>query len=294
MDPWFKFYAADYLLDEEVDMIPLEAQGILVRLWCLCWRSPVIPASPEILATRTKVDLRTMKKHWVCLQSFFVPVEGGLMSRRLEKERAESQAKSEAHRFGAQKTNEKRWAKRSLSDSPSEDIATVEIIAKRLAQRVAEVSPSESESESEKNNPLPPTGAGTPPANAGPEKAKRKPKWTKALPAEIVSAIKAIRSIPWPTPEQGDYQPDGKTLVPGVSWSEVGANLLEIQGQGADLSVCVAISERAVREWRGGKWIKAPQHFFGKSRDAPFRAYYQAHITNETVRKSALPLESAS
>lgn len=293
MDPWFKFYAADYLLDEEVDMIPLEAQGILVRLWCLCWRSPVIPASPEILATRTKVDLRTMKKHWACLQAFFAPVEGGLMSRRLEKERAESQAKSEAHRFGAQKTNEKRWAKRSLSDSPSEDIATGEIITKRLAQRVAEVSPSESESESEKNNPLPPLGAGTPPAEAGDGKAKRKPKWTKAFPTEIVEAVKAIRSI-WPTPEGGEYQPDGRTLVPGVSPSELASNLNEILGQGAEMPVCVAIAERAVREWKQGKWIKAPQYFFGKSRDAPFRAYYQAHVTNQSIRQTALPLDPAS
>lgn len=146
----------------------------------------------------------------------------------------------------------------------------------------------------EKDNPLPPTGAGTPPADAGLEKAKRKPKWTKALPVEIVQTIKAIKAF-WPTPETGEFQPDGRTPVPGVSWSEVGANLLEIQGQGAELSVCVSIANRAVQEWKGGKWIKAPQYFFGKGRDAPFRAYYQAHVTNQALREAPKPLlETAS
>ena len=144
-----------------------------------------------------------------------------------------------------------------------------------------------------KDNPLPPSGAGTPPAEAGDGKAKRKPKWTKAFPTEIVEAVKAIRSI-WPTPEGGEYQPDGRTLVPGVSPSELASNLNEILGQGAEMTVCVAIAERAVREWKQGKWIKAPQYFFGKSRDAPFRAYYQAHVTNQSIRQTALPLDPAS
>ena len=150
--PWFKFYASDYLLDEDVDMVPLEAQAILVRLWCLCWRSTVIPASPEVLAVRAKVDVRAMKRHWVCLQPFFSKVEGGMVSPRLERERDESRAKSEGHRFGAQKTNEKRWGKRSLSDSPSDHLVSDVSVTKRITKRVAKVSPSESESESEKND----------------------------------------------------------------------------------------------------------------------------------------------
>lgn len=173
MDPWFKFYASDYLLDEEVDVLPLDAQAILVRLWCLCWRSEVIPAAPEILALRTKVDPRVMKRHWDQLQAFFKSVEGGLISLRMERERTESRAKSESHRLGAQRTNEKRWGKRSLSDSPSDPPSDSQAIperaADRIADRIAERSPSESESESEKdnNNPLPPTGPGDPPADAG-------------------------------------------------------------------------------------------------------------------------------
>lgn len=28
-EPWFKFYATDYLCDDRVDALPLEAQGLL-------------------------------------------------------------------------------------------------------------------------------------------------------------------------------------------------------------------------------------------------------------------------
>jgi uncharacterized protein YdaU (DUF1376 family) len=279
MDPWFKFYAADYLLDEDVDMLPLEAQGILVRLWCLCWRSTSIPDAPDLLAKRTKVDPKIMKRHWDRLRVFFCEVEGGLQSNRLERERTESRAKSEGHRFGAQKTNEKRWGKRSLSDSPSDNEPTSEAIAKRITQRVAEVSPSESESDTEKNNPLPPTAS-----PSGEDVKSRKPSWQKAHPPEVVKATQEIKAL-WPTPTADQFQPDGKTLVPGVSSSELACRLADIQHQGADLDVCVKIARRVVSEWQAGKWIKAPQHFFGKAKDAPFRAYYQAHVTTVALRE---------
>jgi len=34
--PWFKFYAADFLMDEKVHKLPPEAQALLVRMWCIC------------------------------------------------------------------------------------------------------------------------------------------------------------------------------------------------------------------------------------------------------------------
>ena len=139
-----------------------------------------------------------------------------------------------------------------------------------------------------KNNPLPPTGAGDPPAVAGPEKkATRKPQWTKSHSDEVVKATQSIREI-WPTPEDGSFQPDRKTPVPGISPSELACRLAEIQGQGADLAICVAIAQRTAQEWKTqGKWIKAPQYFFGSSRDAPWKAYYQAHMTNLRLHEVA-------
>ena len=56
---------------------------------------------------------------------------------------------------------------------------------------------------------------------------------------------------------------------------------------GGDLGVCVAIAKRSVEEYKQGKWIKAVQSFFGKSEDAPWKSYYQAHITNQEVSNAS-------
>ena len=96
----------------------------------------------------------------------------------------------------------------------------------------------------------------------------------------MVAAAREICGF-WPDPKR-DFQPDGKTPVPGISAPEVAVRLSEARKSGAELPVCIAIAKRAVEEFRTGvKWIKAPQHFFGASKDAPFRAYYQAHVTNQ-------------
>lgn len=178
-DPWFKFYAADYLLDEQVDLLPLEAQGILIRLWCLCWRSGSIPDAPDTLALRSKVDARSMRKHWPTLRTFFIVGQDGLVSERMERERTESKAMTEARRIGAQKTNEKRWGKRSESDA--------EVSRPVVAERVAERSVSESESESETTTPTP----------SGPGKPKREPK-VQVLgdyPEELSLAMEHYRGL---------------------------------------------------------------------------------------------------
>jgi hypothetical protein len=132
-----------------------------------------------------------------------------------------------------------------------------------------------------KDNPLPSTAT---PTEAGRDvRQDRKPSWQKVLAPDVVKATKEIRAF-WPSPQQEAFQPDGKTLVPGVSLAELAGRLAEIKTTGADLDICVAIAKRAVEEWRAGKWIKAPQHFFGKSKDAPFRDYYQTHVTNAAMR----------
>ena len=126
--------------------------------------------------------------------------------------------------------------------------------------------------------PLPPAGSGgsAEPKAAPPKRAS----WTQEHSPDVVAAAREICGF-WPDPKR-DFQPDGKTPVPGISAPEVAVRLSEARKSGAELPVCIAIAKRAVEEFReGGKWIKAPQHFFGASKDAPFRAYYQAHVTNQ-------------
>ncbi len=69
--PWFKFYPADYLLDPKVDALPLEAQAILVRLWCIVSRDGEIPDDPKMVARRVGVPPQTMRTHWGKLRCFF-------------------------------------------------------------------------------------------------------------------------------------------------------------------------------------------------------------------------------
>ena len=64
----------------------------------------------------------------------------------------------------------------------------------------------------------------------------------------------------------------------------IGIGLVGVCG---DLGVCVAIAKRSVEEYKQGKWIKAVQSFFGKSEDAPWKSYYQAHITNQEVSNAS-------
>jgi hypothetical protein len=114
------------------------------------------------------------------------------------------------------------------------------------------------------------------------------------MPPDVVAATQEIlEGIPWPSAANGDKQPGSDRPVPGVSAPELAANLAEIQRQGADLDVCVAIARRAVAEWReDGKWTKAPQFFFGRARDSPWQAYYQAHLTNQAAEREAAEREA--
>lgn len=159
MQPWFKFYAADYLLDSDVDRLPLEAQAILVRLWCLAWRDGFIPVDLPVLARRTQVDLKVLRRHFHALAAFFPDAcHEGLQSRRMESERQASLSDSEARRRGAATTNAKRWGQRQPSESPSDRSATTERVAERVGQRVADESVSESDSEVLVPPPTPPVG----------------------------------------------------------------------------------------------------------------------------------------
>ena len=52
--PAFQFYAAEYLADENVQLLSLEQEGIYIRLLAYCWREGSIPAEPEKLARLCK------------------------------------------------------------------------------------------------------------------------------------------------------------------------------------------------------------------------------------------------
>ena len=93
--PWFKFFSADYLLDPDVDAIPPEAEGLLVRMWCICHREGSCPAAPEEIARKTCRSLQYVlqcKRH---CEPFFELQGGRFYSRRMEEEKNRSKQAGE-------------------------------------------------------------------------------------------------------------------------------------------------------------------------------------------------------
>jgi len=90
--PWFKFYASDYFMDAEVDDLPLEAQAILVRMWCICWIEGELPSDLAKLARKLRIEHLHMQNHMQTLHKFFTKTEHGmLISPRMEHERKRSE-----------------------------------------------------------------------------------------------------------------------------------------------------------------------------------------------------------
>jgi len=108
--PWFKLYATDYLLDSRVDSLPLEAQAVLVRMWCLCNIDGCCPSEIEEIARKARLSVQVVAGYVEQLLPFFDVRNGRLYSLRMEEEKR----KSEAAQQGARKRGEQlRLANRS-------------------------------------------------------------------------------------------------------------------------------------------------------------------------------------
>jgi uncharacterized protein YdaU (DUF1376 family) len=52
--PAFQFYAAEYLADENVQLMSLEEEGCYIRLMAYCWREGSVPSDEELLTRLCK------------------------------------------------------------------------------------------------------------------------------------------------------------------------------------------------------------------------------------------------
>ncbi len=98
-EPWFKFWATDYLTDPDVDELTLEAQGLLVRMWCVCSQRGNVPEDPEEIARLTRCKSQRVLQCYSQCKPFFMVRDGLLYSGRMEREKA----KSEKARANAEK-----------------------------------------------------------------------------------------------------------------------------------------------------------------------------------------------
>jgi uncharacterized protein YdaU (DUF1376 family) len=98
-EPWFKLWANDYLTDPDVDELSLEAQGLLLRMWCVCSQRGNIPNDPEEIARLTRCKLQCVLQCHLQCRVFFELRNGLLYSGRMEREKEKSdKARSNAEK----------------------------------------------------------------------------------------------------------------------------------------------------------------------------------------------------
>ncbi len=126
--PYFKFWYADFLLDEVVQRMSNEIVGVYLRLLCACWHEGSIPDCPQTLIQMYARDYRDTDEDydafsgqvkWL-LENCFEPCPGKpnrLTNKRLATERADMEHQAEVNRKNAL-SGRTQFAKRSHNDRP--------------------------------------------------------------------------------------------------------------------------------------------------------------------------------
>jgi uncharacterized protein YdaU (DUF1376 family) len=109
--PAFQFYAAEYLADENVQLMSLEEEGAYIRLLAYCWRELSIPADEERLSRLCKgASIEVIRVVVKCFNQS--PTEPDrLIHPRLEEEREKQRRWRQKSSEGGKKSAEKRGAK---------------------------------------------------------------------------------------------------------------------------------------------------------------------------------------
>ena len=95
-EPWFKFWAADYLTDPDVYRLSLSAQGLLLRMWCACWIHGSLPDDIEEVACLVQIKTSIVSIDYSIVKTFFVERDGRLFSARMERAKEKSEAARES------------------------------------------------------------------------------------------------------------------------------------------------------------------------------------------------------
>jgi hypothetical protein len=121
--PWFKFFPTDYLGDQEIALLPLDAQGMWVRVVCVMQGalkrgflqdkngSPLSSKAIGILTGRTEQEVENLLRIIVESGVFSKTKNGVIYCRRISKEEAISEVRAESGSKGGSKTQTKGQAK---------------------------------------------------------------------------------------------------------------------------------------------------------------------------------------
>ena len=111
-NPWFKFWARDFLTDPDVDNTPDSAMLLVIKMWCICCIEGSCPVAPEEISRKTRVPLHRVSNYVPYYQPYFQERGGRLFSRRMEREKAKSEL--------ARRNVQKRYSKGTSTESPTD------------------------------------------------------------------------------------------------------------------------------------------------------------------------------
>jgi uncharacterized protein YdaU (DUF1376 family) len=108
--PAFQFYPKDWLSSSKVQRMPLEAEGLYIRLLAYQWTDGYLSKDEKMLAPLCKISSRKFRKLWTHLEDCFVEIDPGkLINPRLEQERAKQAKHRECRSLSGRKGAASRW-----------------------------------------------------------------------------------------------------------------------------------------------------------------------------------------
>jgi len=108
--PWFKFFARDFLADQNVVLMTPAERGIYVTLQCSFWLAGSLPADSTRLARLCHTSEDEVTKLWPAVEPYFEERDGLLFHRELEMQRNKAIADWCAKSAGGRKGAKRRWS----------------------------------------------------------------------------------------------------------------------------------------------------------------------------------------
>jgi uncharacterized protein YdaU (DUF1376 family) len=131
--PSFPFYPKDWLGSASVSAMPLDAQGLYVRLLSFAWLSDGLPAEADALRRLAGVERAAWRKLWPHVEPLWTLAGNRLQNVKLERVREEASAYSEARALAGHKggiSRSKRQANGKQTASTCEATAQANDVAK--------------------------------------------------------------------------------------------------------------------------------------------------------------------
>lgn len=152
--PAFQFYAAEFLVDENVVLMTNQEVGCYIKLMAYCWREGSVPADVSKIAKLCGEESSAMAQLWPAISSCFaesIADENRLVHPRLEKERDKQEEHRKERAESGKKGAEKRWgAKHAQNDDKSHDLANGSAIKEPMAENGSSSSSATSSSKGNK------------------------------------------------------------------------------------------------------------------------------------------------